>query len=115
MASHVDEDYLYELKDKYDKLDIDFNNYFLWYCQFTYFDPVKLRDFYKVTILKKQIIIPTKKKICKICKLTKIRKQINYQIGLKKIHLLKSISVNIYGFLLIFLNKIKYFIEIVNQ
>ena len=29
MVSHADKDYLYKLKNKYDKSDIDFNNYFL--------------------------------------------------------------------------------------
>ena len=29
MASHADEDYLHELKDKHDKLDVDFDNYLL--------------------------------------------------------------------------------------
>ena len=29
MASHTDEDYLHELKDKHDKSDIDFDNYLL--------------------------------------------------------------------------------------
>ena len=29
MISHTDKDYLYKLKNKYDKLDTDFNNYLL--------------------------------------------------------------------------------------
>ena len=115
IINHTDEDYLYELKDKHDKSDTDFNNYLLWHCQFTHFGPAKLRNLYKIIMLKKQIIIPTKKKICKICKLMKIRKRINHQIGSRKMHLFKSISVNIYKFLSISLSRIRYFMKIVNQ
>ena len=61
MASHADEDYLHELKDKHDKSDTDFDNYLLWHRRFAHFGPVKLRDLHKVTTLKKQIIIPSKK------------------------------------------------------
>ena len=105
---------MYELKNKYDKLDTDFDNYLLWHHQFAYFDPVKLRDLYKMTILKKQIIISTKKKICEVCELMKMRKWINHQVGPRKMYLFKSVLVNICGFLLISLNKIRYFIKIVD-
>ena len=31
ITSYVDEDHLYKLKNKYDKSDIDFDNYLLWH------------------------------------------------------------------------------------
>ena len=115
MASHADEDYLHELKDKYDESDADFNNYLLWHCRFAHFGLVKLRDLHKVIMLKKQIIIPVKKGVCEVCELMKMRKQINHQVGLRKMCLFESVSVDICESLPIFLNGIKYFIEIVDQ
>ena len=66
-------------------------------------------------MLKKQIIIPVKKGVCEVYKLIKMRKRINYQIGLKKMRLLKSVSINICEPLPIFLNKMRYFMKIVDQ
>ena len=114
MASHADEDYLHELKDKHDKSDTDFDNYLLWHRRFTHFGPAKLRDLHKMTTLKKQIIIPAKKEVCEVYKLTKMRKQINHQIRPKKMRLLKSVSVNICGPLPISLSGMRYFMEIVD-
>ena len=114
MVSHTDKNYLYKLKDKHNKSDTDFDNYLLWYYWFAYFDLVKFRDLHKVIILKKQIIIPTKKEICEVCKLIKIKKQINYQVGSKKMRLFESVSVDIYGLLPIFLSGMRYFIKIID-
>ena len=115
MTSYIDEDHLYKLKDKYDKSDTDFDNYLLWHYQFVYFDSVKLRDLYKVIILKKQIIISVKKEVCEVCEFIKMRKWINHQVGSRKIRLLKSVLVNICGLLPIFLSRMRYFMEIVDQ
>ena len=115
ITSHADEDYLHELKNKHNKSDANFDNYLLWHRRFAHFGPAKLRDLHKVTTLKKQIIIPAKKGVCEVCKFMKIKKQINHQVRLRKIHLFESISINICGFLPISLSGMRYFIKIMDQ
>ena len=66
-------------------------------------------------MLKKQIIILVKKGVCEVCELIKMRKRINHQVGPRKMRLFKSVLVNICGFLPIFLSRMRYFMEIVDQ
>ncbi len=47
--------------------------YKLIYRRFTYLGLDKLRNLYKVTILKRPVIVLTDKEIYRVCKLTKLR------------------------------------------
>ncbi len=51
--------------------------YKLIYKRFTYLRLNKLRNLYKVTILKRPVLVPINREIYRVCKLTKLRNRIN--------------------------------------
>ncbi len=56
--------------------------YRLIYRRFAYLRLDKLRNLYKVTILKRPILVSTNREIYKVCKLTKLRNRINKTLSL---------------------------------
>jgi hypothetical protein len=51
--------------------------YDLMHRRFGHIGPDQLRNLHKVTKLKRPIVVPTEKEICRVCKLTKLRNRTN--------------------------------------
>jgi len=90
--------------------------YRLWHWQFVYLDFTKLHDLYKMTILKKSIlIIENNKNIYKIYALTKFINKQGYTVSKRKINILVFIFIDIYNSLFLLFNRYQYFLKIVDN
>ena len=90
--------------------------YKLWYQRFVYLKFIKLRNLYKIIILKKLILIVyNHDDIYKVYVLIKFINNKNYEISKYKIAIFNLILVNICDFLSLFCNNYIYFLKIINN
>ena len=88
--------------------------YKLWHWRFVYLKFVKLRNLYKIIILKKLILIVyNHNNICEIYILIKFNNSKSHEINKRKIAVFNLISINIYDLLSLFRNDYAYFLKIV--
>jgi len=90
--------------------------YRLWHQQFAHLDSVKLHNLYKMTILKKSILIVENNKIiCEIYALIKFINKWGHTISKRKINILVFVFINIYSSLLLSFNEYQYFLKIIDN
>jgi hypothetical protein len=75
----------------------DKERYLLFHRRFSHCGPKKLRNLHKVTTLKKRIIVPTKREICEVCALTKIKNKFPKQLSLWQMSILGLIQFDVAG------------------
>ncbi len=57
----------------------------------------QLKNLYKVTKLKRPIVVPIEREICRVCKLTKLRNRTNKRLSPWKELILALVSIDIAG------------------
>jgi hypothetical protein len=77
------------------KETLDYYN--LMHRRFGHMGPDQLRNLYKVTKLKRPIVVPTEKEICQVCKLTKLRNRTNKTLSPWKESILALVSIDVAG------------------
>lgn len=94
----------------------EMNDYYnLMHRRFSHMGSEKLRNLHKVTNLKRPIVIPIDKEICRVCKLTKLRNRTNKVCSPWKESILALVSIDIAGPFLPSLRGNTWFCEIVDN
>jgi hypothetical protein len=89
--------------------------YRLMHRRFAHLGPEKLRNLHKVTTLKRPVLVPVDREMCRVCKLTKLRNRTNKALSPWKEAILALVSVDIAGPFLPTIRGNKYFAQIVDN
>ena len=91
------------------------DRYTLYHRRFGHLGPGRLRHLHERTTLKDRLVIPRKRGICSVCKLTKIRNIIPKRLAKHKTISLERIYLDICGPLPISLRGNKWFLQIIDS
>jgi hypothetical protein len=89
--------------------------YRLMHRRFAHLGPDKLRNLHKVTTLKRPVLVPTDREMCRVCKLTKLRNRTNKTLSPWKEAILALVSVDVAGPFLPTIRGNKYFAQVVDN
>ncbi len=90
--------------------------YRLWHWQFVHFDFVKLHNLYKMTILKKSIlIVENNKNMCEIYALIKFINKWDHTVSERKTNILILVFIDIYSSLFLSFSRYQYFLKIIDN
>lgn len=92
---------------------VDYYN--LMHRRFGHMGPDQLRNLHKVTKLKRPIVIPLEREICRVCKLTKLRNRTNHKLSPWKESILALVSIDVAGPFLPSMRGNKWFCQIVDN
>jgi hypothetical protein len=71
--------------------------YRLMHRRFVHLGPEKLRNLHKVTTMKRPVLVPTDREMCRVCKLTKLRNRTNKALSPWKESVLALVSIDVAG------------------
>jgi hypothetical protein len=89
--------------------------YRLMHRRFAHLGPEKLRNLHKVTTLKRPVLVPIDREMCRVCKLTKLRNRTNKALSPWKESILALASVDIAGPFLPTVRGNRYFAQVVDN
>jgi hypothetical protein len=89
--------------------------YRLMHRRFAHLGPDKLRNLHKVTTLKRPVLVPTDREMCRVCKLTKLRNRTNKVLSPWKEAILALVSIDVAGPFLPTIRGNKYFAQVVDN
>jgi hypothetical protein len=89
--------------------------YRLMHRRFAHLGPEKLRNLHKVTTLKRPILVPTDREMCRVCKLTKLRNRTSKVLSPWKESILALISIDVAGPFLPTIRGNRWFAQVVDN
>lgn len=91
------------------------SRYRLMHRRFAHLGTEKLRNLHKVTTLKRPIVVPTNRDMCRVCKLTKLRNRTSKILSPWKESILALVSMDVAGPFLPSIRGNRFFVQVVDN
>lgn len=89
--------------------------YRLMHRRFAHLGPDKIRNLHKVTTLKRPVLVPTDREMCRVCKLTKLRNKTSKTLSPWKESILALVSLDVAGPFLPTIRGNRFFAQVVDN
>ena len=89
--------------------------YRLMHRRFAHLGPDKIRNLHKVTTLRRPVLVPTDREMCRVCKLTKLRNKTSKTLSPWKESILALVSLDVAGPFLPTIRGNRFFAQVVDN